>query len=120
MRPIRPKLLELLTSGIRNNFQDEFSKQILINEKKRVTIISAIIFFVLLIQLFLHLFVDNILFQKYPNAKEGTKYSFILLSIFLIYELLVRLAFSNFIKKKPLCKGRFFYEIILIILILCL
>ena len=100
MRPIRPKLLELLTSGIRNNFQDEFSKQILINEKKRVTIISALIFFILLIQLFLHVFVDNLLFQKYPNAKEGTKYSFILLGFFLTYELLVRNAFSNFIKNK--------------------
>ena len=100
MPKLHPKLIELLMPGIRTNFQDEFSRQTLINEKKRVTIISAIIFFVLLIQLFLHLFVDNILFQKYPNAKEGTKYSFILLSIFLIYELLVRLAFSNFIKKK--------------------
>jgi len=97
---IHPKFIDLLLPGIRSNFQDEFSRQTLINEKKRVTIISLLISLILSIQVFIYFFTNNLLFQKYPNIKEGMKFSFGLLGIFLIYELLARKAFSLFIERK--------------------
>ena len=97
---IHPKFIDLLLPGIKNTFQDEFSRQTLINEMKRVTIISLLVSLILSIQVFIYFFTNNLLFQKYPNIKEGMKFSFILLGIFLIYELLVRKAFSLFIERK--------------------
>ena len=97
---IHTKFIDLLLPGIKNTFQDEFSRQTLINEMKRVTIISLLISLILSIQVFIYFFTNNLLFQKYPNIKEGMKFSFILLGIFLIYELLVRKAFSLFIERK--------------------
>jgi adenylate cyclase len=100
MKHIRPKIIDILMPGIRNSFQDEFSRQILINEKKRVTIISLLMFLILCLQLFIHFFSPEIIIQKYPHALDGTKYSIFALSLFLIYELLARKAFSLFIEKK--------------------
>jgi adenylate cyclase len=100
MKHIRPKILDLLMPGIRNSFQDEFSRQTLINEKKRVTIIAVLVFFICLIQLMLHVFEPDILLTKYPGAKEGTKYAALLLGLFFIYELLARKGFSKFIENK--------------------
>ncbi len=97
---IHTKFIDLLLPGIKNTFQDEFSRQTLINEMKRVTIISLLVSLILSIQVFIYFFTNNLLFQKYPNIKEGMKFSFILLGIFLIYELLVRKAFSLFIERK--------------------
>ena len=97
---IHTKFIDLLLPGIKNTFQDEFSRQTLINEMKRVTIIFLLVSLILSIQVFIYFFTNNLLFQKYPNIKEGMKFSFILLGIFLIYELLARKAFSLFIERK--------------------
>lgn len=97
---IHSKFIDLLLPEIRHNFQDEFSRQTLINEKKRVTIIALLISFILSTQLSIYFFTNNKLFQKYPNIKEGLKFSIILLICFLIYELLARKAFSLFIERK--------------------
>lgn len=100
MKHLRPKFLDLLMPGIQTSFQDEFARQTLLNEKRRVTIIALLVFLILCLQLFIHFFSPDFILLKYPYAKNGTKYSILALSLFLTYELLARKAFSLFIEKK--------------------
>lgn len=99
MKHIRPKFLDALLPGIQNNFQDEFYRQMLVNEKKRTTIIACLVAFIIVVQIILRFFIPHTLIDKYPNALEGTKYSISILFLFFRYEIIIRFAFSNFIKK---------------------
>ncbi|HMV41743.1 MAG TPA: adenylate/guanylate cyclase domain-containing protein [Leptospiraceae bacterium] len=99
MKHIRPKFLEPLLPKIKSNYQDEFYRQMLVNEKKRVTIIASLIAFILFVQIILRFFIPDSLINKYPTALEGSKYSIAILFLFFIYEIVVRFIFSNFIKK---------------------
>lgn len=47
MKHLRPKFLDLLMPGIQTSFQNEFARQTLLNEKKRVTIIALLVFLIL-------------------------------------------------------------------------